>query len=165
VEYLFNNLYPTLLILHRGRIRETIAAIDQSLEAYCTIASLCAYVLFQPAMVLPPHDRLSADRGQVANHSLAHHLLDETIRVRKGYEFSENPTVLTVYTSLFISNCYFGLDQQNPTWVYLRQATTLAHVVGLHEEHTYKNDDFIGSSRKRRLFWLLFITERYLLQS
>lgn len=160
VEYFFNNLYPTLPILHRGRVRQTIMAMDQSIEAYCKMASLCAYVMFQPNMVLPPHG-LNGDFGQTSNLSLAHTLLDETVRVRKGYEFSENPTILTVYTSFFIFSCYFCLDRQNPAWVYLRQAMTLAHVMGLHEESTYKSDD-IDNSRKRSLFWVLFITERYL---
>lgn len=160
VEYFFNNLYPTLPILHRGRVQQTIMAMDQSIEAYCKMSSLCAYVLFQPSFILPPHSRLSGDYGQPSNISLAHLLLDETIRVRKGYEFSESPTLLTVYTSFFIFSCYFCLDRQNPAWVYLRQAMTLAHVMGLHEESTYKNDDFIDASRKRRLFWVLFMTER-----
>jgi hypothetical protein len=165
VEYFFNNLYPTLPILHRGRVQQTIMAMDHSIEAYCKITSLCSFVLFQPNIVLPPHGRLSGDFGQVAPSGLAHLLLDETIRVRKGYEFSENPTVLTVYTSFFIFSCYYALDRQNPAWVYLRQAMTLAHVMGMHEESTYKNDDFIDSSRKRRLFWVLFMTERYLVRN
>lgn len=160
VEYYFSQLYPTLPILHRGRVQQTIMSMDQSIEAYCKMVSLCAYVLFQPNMVLPPHIRLDGEFGQTTNLSLAHAFLDETIRVRKAYEFSENPTILTIYTSYFIFSCYFCLDRQNAAWVYLRQAMTLAHIIFLHDENSYKNDDFIDSSRKRRLFWVLFMTER-----
>lgn len=159
VDFFFRELYPTLPILHRGRVQQTIMAMDQSIEAYCEMTSLCAYVLFQPSMILAPH-RLTGEFGQASNSSIARAFLDETVRVRKGYEFSENPTILTVYTSFFIFSCYYCLDLQNSAWVYLRQAMTLAHVLGLHEESTYKNDDFIDGSRKRRLFWVLFMTER-----
>jgi hypothetical protein len=162
VEYFFNHLYPTLPILHRNKVQQTIIAMNQSIEAYCQMVSLCAYMLFQPNMVLPPHTHLNGDLGQASTISLAHVLLDETIRVRKCYEFSENPTIFTVYTSFFIFSCYFCLDRQNAAWVYLRQAMTLAHVMGLHDEISYKSDDFVDSSRKRRLFWVLFMTERYL---
>jgi hypothetical protein len=160
VEFYFTHFYSTLPILHRRRVQQTIMTMDQSIEAYCKMVSLCAYVLFQPSMVLPPSARLNGEFGQASNISLAHLYLDEAIRVRKGYEFFENPTLLTVYTSFFIFSCYFCLDRQNAAWFYLRQAMTLAHVMGLHDESSYKNDDFIDSSRKRRLFWVLFMTER-----
>lgn len=160
VEYFFNNLYPTVPILHRGRVQQTIMVMDRSIEAYCEITSLCAYVLFQPSMVLPPHSRIEGEYGSVSDISLAHLILDETIRVRKAYEFTENPTLLTAYTSFFIFSSYFCLDRQNSAWIYLRQAMTLVHILGLHEESTYKNDDFIDGSRKRRFFWVLFMTER-----
>jgi hypothetical protein len=138
-------------------------AMDTSIEAYCKVVTLCAYVLFQPNMVLPPNGRPNAEFGQNSSATLGHMFLEEAIRVRKGYEFSESPSILTVYTSFFIFSSYFCLDRQNTAWVYLRQAMTLAHIMGMHEEDTYKSDDFIDNSRKRRLFWLLFMTERYIL--
>jgi hypothetical protein len=160
VDYFFTNLYPVQPILHHARVQQTIMAMDHSIEAYCKMASLCAYVLLQPNMVLPPTARPSGEFGHISNVSLGHIFLEETIRVRKGYECTENPTLLTVYTSFFIFSCYFCLDRQNLAWVYLRQATTLAHIMGMHEEDTYKDEDIIDSSRKRRLFWVLFMTER-----
>jgi hypothetical protein len=161
VDYFFANLYPVQPILHHARIQQTVMAMDHSIEAYCQMVSLCAYVLLQPNMVLPPNARPSGEFGHISNMSLGHILLEETIRVRKGYECTENPTLLTVYTSFFIFSCYFCLDRQNSAWVYLRQATTLAHIMGMHEEDRYKDEDIIDSSRKRRLFWVLFMTERY----
>lgn len=160
VEYFFANIYPTQPILHRGRVQQTIQAMDHSVEAYCKLVSLCAYVLVQPTMVLQSSARPAGDFAQNSNQGLAHVLLEEAVRVRKAYEYSENPTILTVYTSFFIFSTYFCMDRQNAAWVYLREATTVAHIMGMHEEDTYKNDDFVDASRKRRLFWVLFMTER-----
>ncbi|KIW08889.1 uncharacterized protein PV09_00811 [Verruconis gallopava] len=160
VDYFFSNLYPTLPILHHRKVQQTVMAMGHSIEAYCKMVSLCAYTLFQPNMVLPSHVRSNDELGQISNIALARLYLDEAIRVRKGYEFSEDPTIIAVYTSFFIFSCYFCLDRQNAAWVYLRQAMTLAHVMGMHDESSYKNEDFIDSSRKRRFFWVLFMTER-----
>jgi hypothetical protein len=160
VEFYFSNLYPTQPVLHPNSVQQTIMAMDRSIEAYCKMTSLCAYVLLQPSMVLPPSAQPSGEFGHISNVSLGHIFLEETIRVRKGYEFTEAPTILTVYTSFYIFSCYFCLDRQNAAWVYLRQATTLAHILGMHEEESYKDMDIIDASRKRRLFWVLFMTER-----
>lgn len=160
VDYYFQNIYQTQPILHRQRVQHAIMNMDQSTESYCKLAALCAFVLIQPHMVLPPSVAVRQESGATSNIQLAYMLLEETIRVRRNYDFIENPTLLSVYTSFFIFECYFCIDKQNAAWVYLRQALTLAHIIGMHEEDTYKSGDMIENSRMRRLFWVLFITER-----
>lgn len=160
IEYYFANLYPTQPILHRQRVQEAIISMDHSVEAYVKLCGLCAYVLFQPGMMLQPGVQGPVESGQLSASGLGHLLLDEAIRVRKACEFFENPTTVTIYASFFIFCSYFCLDRQNAAWCYLREALTLAHVMGLHDEETYKTDDYITSSRKRRMFWVLFISER-----
>ncbi|KAF2095541.1 hypothetical protein NA57DRAFT_13197, partial [Rhizodiscina lignyota] len=162
VDYYFATVYSTRPILHQQGIQSTIMHMEQSVEAYCQLAALCAFVLLQPHMVLPPDVAARNESGATSNLQLAIMLLEEAIRVRRNYDFIENPTLLSVYTSFFIFECYFFLDKQNAAWVYLRQAMTLAHIMGMHDEETYKTGDMIETSRKRRLFWLLFITERHL---
>ena len=162
IQYFFTNIYPTQPILHRQRVQETVLQMEHSIEAYCTMASLCTYVLFQPSMVLPQTSSFGANLSASA---LGHLLLEEAIRVRKGYEYFENPTIMTIYTSFFIFCSYFALDRQNAAWSYLRQALTFAHVMNLHEEDTYKDDDLISTSRKRRMYWTLFISERFMIEA
>ena len=156
----FQLLYPTQPILHQGRVQQTILAVDQSIEAYCKMCSLCSYVLLQPNAVLPPNLALHAEPGQIPSQTMGLLLLEECMRLRQGFHFYENPTTLTVYTSFFISGSYFCLDKQNTSWAYLRQSMTLAHIMGMHIDDTYKLEDPIDSSRKRRLYWLLFIMDR-----
>jgi len=160
VEYFFTNLYPTQPILHHGHVQQTIMSMEHSIEAYCKITSLCAYVITQPNLVLPPSYPVQSEGGRLSNIQLGQILLDETIRCRKAYNFCENPTILTIYTSFFIFGCYFALDKQNAAWIYLRQALTLAHIMDMHDEESYKSLDMMESTRRRRLFWVLYITER-----
>ncbi|PSK57941.1 hypothetical protein B9Z65_9143 [Elsinoe australis] len=164
VDFFFTNMYPSQPILHRQRLSEVIAQMDTNVEAYCLVSSLCAYMLIQPHMVIPfPHDALP--NSEASTLPTGQILLQETLRVRKAHDYIENPSVLSVTTSFFLFGSYFCLDKNNTAWFHLREATTLAYDIHMHEEDSYAGLDPVESSRRRRLYWLLFITERaYALQ-
>ena len=70
-----------------------------------------------------------------------------------------------VMTSFFFFGTYFCLDLHGTAWFHLREATTLALSSGMHDESTYKHLNRQERSRRRRMYWLLFVTERaYALQ-
>ncbi|KAI9735662.1 MAG: hypothetical protein M1834_001678 [Cirrosporium novae-zelandiae] len=166
IDFFFTNMYPTMPILHRGSLQALIQRLDDDDEAYCLLTSLCAFMMIQPRVKLVKSDADEDLESGILFHSTSGTaLLDETLHVRKGYDYIEQPTVLTVTTSFFLFGCFFGLDKNNTAWFYLREATTFAQVLGMQDEATYDNSDPIHSSRRRRLFWLLFVTERaYALQ-
>ncbi|KAH9212842.1 hypothetical protein DL95DRAFT_426401 [Leptodontidium sp. 2 PMI_412] len=133
IEFFFTSMYPTLPILHRGRLEQQAMYADQNI------------------------DTREPDIGNL--------LMEETLRVRKSYDHLETPTLNNLATSFFLFGCFFGLDLHNKAWFHLREATTLAHILGLRKEDTYLQFDAIDSSRRSRLYWLLFVTERaYALQ-
>ncbi len=169
IDFFFANMYPTLPILHKGRLREKSSReMDQSIEAQCLIMSLCVFMMIQPGMSLPGRPlgvRTDGDDLVTGKFTTATMLLEEVLRLRKAVEYVENPTLESVQTSLFLFACYFGLDKHNKAWYHLREATTLAQIVGMQEEPSYLNGDSVDGIMKRRLYWLLFITERaYALQ-
>ena len=45
--------------------------------------------------------------------------------------------------------------------LYLREALTLAQIMGLHREATYAGLCAAEQEIRRRIIWLLFVTERY----
>lgn len=159
IEFFFCNVYPSQPIIHRQRAQDTVMSMEHSTEAYCMIAALCAYVMIQSNMTVSPNLLQRAELSQMSNVSIGHAILQESVRVRKGLSYLENPTHLTVLTSWFYYGCYFGLGRDNTAWSYLREATTQAQLMGMHDEETYKNDP-LDISRRRVLYWLLFITER-----
>ncbi|KFX89540.1 hypothetical protein V490_06953 [Pseudogymnoascus sp. VKM F-3557] len=121
-------------------------------------------MLIQPGMPVPG-DPMGLDSMPGANLMSGTMLMEETIRVRKGYDHLESPTLGSLATSYFLFGCYFGLDLHNKAWFHLREATTLALILGMNKEETYAQFDVIESSRRRRLYWLLFVAERsYALQ-
>ncbi|EME88375.1 uncharacterized protein MYCFIDRAFT_127068 [Pseudocercospora fijiensis CIRAD86] len=165
LDYFFANLYPTQPILHRQKVGEVIGQMEQNVEAYCLVVSLCAYMMIQPNMVIPPEAFDGLEIQPQPSLQLGHTLLQEALRVRRGYNYVENPSIWSVITSFFFFGSYFCLDRQNTAWFHLREATTLAQIMGMHDESSYPTNDLIENSRRRRLYWLLFVTERaYALQ-
>ncbi|PVH84729.1 hypothetical protein DL98DRAFT_397681, partial [Cadophora sp. DSE1049] len=164
IEFFFANMYPTLPILHRGRLEQQAMYADQNVDTYCLLTSLCAFMMIQPGMGIPG-DPLGLDSLPGANLVSGNLLMEETLRVRKSYDHLETPTLNSLVTSFFLFGCYFGLDLHNKAWFHLREATTLSHILNMQKEDTYVQFDVVESSRRRRLYWLLFVTERaYALQ-
>lgn len=160
MEFFFLNVYPSQPVLHRQRAQEAIVNMDRSIEAYSMIVGLCAYVMIQANMKVQPNLLERPEMAQMSNVQFGHILLEESVRVRRGYDYRESPTHFTVLTSWLYSGCYFGLAKENTAWTYLREATTQAQLLGMHDEETYKHDP-LDTSRKRVLYWLLFMAERY----
>jgi hypothetical protein len=160
MEFFFVNVYPSQPVLHRQRAQEAVVNMDRSVEAYCMVVALCAYVMIQANMKVQPNLLERPELAQMSNVSFGHILLEESVRVRRGCDYRENPTHFTVLTSWLYTGCYFGLAKENTAWSYLREATTQAQLLGMHDEETYKHDP-LDTSRKRVLYWLLFMAERY----
>ncbi|KAI2621023.1 fungal-specific transcription factor domain-containing protein [Hypomontagnella submonticulosa] len=164
IEFFFANMYPIMPILHRQRLEQQSMYLDQNLDTYCLVTSLCAWMMFQPGMNMPGMEPM-IDMLPGASLASATVLMEEAIRVRKGYEYQESPTLNSLCTSYFLFCSHYALEMHDKAWFYLREATTLAHIIGMNKEETYLQYDNIEASRRRRLYWLLFVTERaYALQ-
>ena len=94
----------------RPNVRSMRMEMDQSVEPYCLITSLCALRMIQPGMSTHSDDLVA---GKFTN---ATRLLEEILRLRKTIDYIENPTLEIIQTSLFLFACYFGLDQHNKAW-------------------------------------------------
>ena len=156
------HFFPTLPILPREDLHKVVLDVDASDEAYCLVSSLCAFVIIQPGPQLRKSKHGSIEKDSVPSIAVGFSLLDETIRVRRGFDYIEQPSVSTVMTSFFLSGCYFGLLKNNTSWFYLRECTTILNNLGFHEESSYNQSpsNTIDDDIKRRLFWLLIISER-----
>lgn len=124
------------------------------------ITALCSYVLIKANMAMWPLPGETREMAQMSNVSRGQALLEESIRVQKEYDHREKPTYLIVLTSWFCCGSYLGLGKENTSWTFLRDATTQAQLIGMHEENFYEHD-VLDDKEKRALFWVLFIAERY----
>jgi hypothetical protein len=160
LDFFFANMYSSTPVLHRQKAQEAVDSMERSTEAYCLIVALCAYVMIQANTKVPSTMFSQPEVAQMSNLTLGRTLQEESVRVRNVNDFKENPTHMSVLILWFYSGTYHGLALENTAWGYLREATTQAQLLGMHDEETYKHDP-LDISRKRVLYWLLFIAERY----
>lgn len=165
IDFFFVHIYPTMPVLTRHQMEQTSVDMDQSVEAYCLLSSLSAFMIIQPGMEQKPYQPSSRSPSSSTNAALGISLMEEAIRVRKTFDYVEAPSVAAVITSFFLFGCCLGRNKHNTAWIHLREATALAQILGMQEETTYLRGDPLESLLKRRLFWLLFVTERYTFNS
>lgn len=118
------------------------------------ILTFCAYVMIQTdtEILFNPFARSEMVRT-------GHALLGESCRLKGLYDYRQNPTHRTVLASWFSYACCLELGESSAAWSHLREATTQALLLGLHDEATYRLDPG-GAPQKRALYWLLFVAER-----
>ena len=147
-------------ILDLKQIRMTMAEASYSIEAYCLLCSLDAFMMIQPGIEHKQTPNSSRSASPTTNPALGISLMEEAIRVRKLLDYVESPSINSVITSFFLFGCCFGLNKHNTGWFHLREATALAQLLGMQDEATYVSRGSIETKIRRRLFWLLFVTER-----
>ncbi|GKT46091.1 putative sucrose utilization protein SUC1 [Colletotrichum spaethianum] len=162
IDFYFANLYEKMPILDRRQIDLQLPYMEQNRDTYCLMMSLCAFMMLQPGMSMPTGDPYNLDVMPGATIVASQLLLDETLQVRKGYDYLDNLSFNTLATNFFIYGCYHGLELHDKAWFYLREASTMMHLNGMSKEETYHGPQWENaeSSRRRRLYWLFYIMER-----
>ena len=160
-QFFFDNMYEQIPVLDQRHMDQQILYMEQNRDAYCLLTSLCAFIMLQPGMPMPPGDSYNLDVLPGANIISSQLLLEEALRVRKGYEYLDSITLNALTTNFFLFGCYYGQEMHDKAWYYLREATTMIHMIGMHKEEHYLRFDAAEASRRRRLYWLFFEIEKY----
>ncbi|KAH7309605.1 C6 zinc finger domain-containing protein [Stachybotrys elegans] len=160
VNFFFDHLYPQMPILDRRLVEQQMLYMEQNRDAYCLMTSLCAFVMLQPGMSMPANDPFNLDMVPGANIISSQLLMEEAIRVRKGYEYLDSISLNVLATNYFLFACSYGQEMHDKAWYYLREASTMIHMTGMNDEEHYMKYDVSESTRRRRLYWLYYATER-----
>lgn len=120
---------------------------------YCFLCALCATTIIQLDASIPTPPPLRP--GKATDDVFA----EECIRERRDYDYMTAST-LSVMTSFFLF-CYHGNHERHErAWYYLQESITMAENLCLDDEEAYSKLDPTEAQWRRRLYWLLFITER-----
>jgi hypothetical protein len=158
-------LYPIMPVIRPDQVLNDCSEPEKlTPQRYAFIASLCAAT----------HVQLKLDGAEAKTDASFGHassdgpsamsgeeLLAEAVNARKEYDISEKIDTENLLTSFFLFAAYGNLDRQDQAWFYLSQSTTMAYTLGLHRESSYSKLDGMEAEERRRIFWLLFVTERY----
>ena len=157
----FDKMYTTVPVLHRGWIQQKASEISTSPEAYCVVGALCVYIIsqlrFDGVVAASP---LSSGSTRSQSNSTAMRIVEDIKRMRNQTEYSDNPTTGSILTSFFLSAGLFSLERHNTAWFYMQEAITFVKMMRIHRDEAYGSDDTPQDFMNRRLFWILFISER-----
>lgn len=171
----FSRLYPIFPVVDRKDFLDNFMAVENQRTPlqpgeYAFLTALSAAVLLQlnvaeisniagPASHSRASDFLGTETG--IETLSAGFLVSQCIQTRQQWPFMETADDLNILTSFFLFAYYGNMDQPRSAWYYLREAISFALSLRLGEESSYTGLDEQTAQRYRRLYWLLFITERY----
>lgn len=157
VHLFFNHMFAIMPIIDRSIYLDPSFYSHSNLmnpDLYCFLCSLCAATVVQLDESIPqppsPHPSKRADQL----------FADECQRERKTFEYIENPSTLSIMTSFFLFAYYGNHEKHAQAWHYLQDAITISENLEMDDEDSYEKLEPFESQWRRRLYWLLFITER-----
>lgn len=155
-------LYPIIPVVNPENILNDSQQPEQlTAERYSFITALCAatHIQLQLDAMIDPSSSSAYYDSSLALSGIE--ILTEATNARNECNnICEQVTLESLLTSFFLFAAYGNLDRQNEAWFYLSQATSMALTLGLHREATYSAFGEDEAEERRRVFWLLFVTER-----
>ncbi|KAL6449786.1 SUC1 Probable sucrose utilization protein SUC1 [Candida maltosa Xu316] len=87
--------------------------------------------------------------------------VSECIRARTYMNYQIRPNLETLLTSFFLHVAEVNKGSKAAGVIYLREAITMAQVIGLHNEATYQSKPIAEAHRMRKVYFMLMVTERF----
>ena len=140
-------------------------------ERYAFLAALCAITHIQLKLDGPGVVDTSAGSAfgisiaaaaEEGNLISGDTLLAEAVRARNEYNTIEHTSVDSLLTSFYLFASYGNLENHSYASFYLCQAVCMVHTLGLNRESVYLRMDPGEAENCRRIFWLIFVSERYI---
>lgn len=163
VQVFMKHLFPIMPVVNdRELLTDSLRLDELSPSRYAFLLSLCAATRIQ----LKLDNAEEYDETSVGiNTSLDSPLTGEALltaaeQARLQFNVVDDLSLDTLLTSFFLFAGYGNLEKHTHAWFYLNQAISLALSIGLHSESAYSNLEESEREIRRRIFWLLFVTER-----
>lgn len=153
VELYYEHIYPIMPLLYMPSVRAMIArpmTFPEKNLIYALCALTCLHMSGKSIQATGPESWEVAGRF----------FIDECISVRQSYDFLEDQSLYAVISSFWLSTSFFEINQSRKSWVYLREALTLALDLRLDDDATYAGLSPEEKLCRLRVFWILFVTER-----
>ena len=135
-------------------------------KSYCLLLALCSATNIQ--LNLAPTDSLfDIDLGNSSVEDIfaphkKDYLLSAALAVRnEQLNVATAPDLETLLTSCFFFSAYANKNMHDEAWFYLSQTVTFVISLRLNDERTYSFLDAEAAEMHRRIYWFVFVLERY----
>ncbi|KAJ4226329.1 hypothetical protein NW759_004915 [Fusarium solani] len=162
IHLFLNALFPIMPVIDGVELLADAARLEELAPSrYALILALCAATRMQFRMDNAP----VGEEGPEVNVPLEPQLTgDMLIRLAetslRQYNVIDDSTLDSTLTSFFLFASYGSLNNSRHAWFYLNQSISLAQSLDITRETGYHDLPHIEREKRRRVFWLLFVTER-----
>ena len=143
-------LYPVWPIVAVENVIASLQRDDHDMEAYALANALGAAAVAQLKANQSEFDSITAS-------SMEQECQRSKLLIKDGPPVNLNGVRIAFFLHIYHENQHPGGVK---SLLYLREAITVAQILGLHRERTYSNIPITEQQISRRILWLLFVTER-----
>lgn len=157
IQLFFSHMFPIMPVIDRNIYLDPGLYTNNrhmSSELYCFLCALCAATVVQLDESIPqPPSPFPSRRADVL-------FAEECLRERKTFDYVEQMSTLGLMTSFFLFAFYGNHEKHSQAWHYLQESITVSENLEMDDEDMYEKLEAVEAQWRRRLYWLLFITER-----
>jgi hypothetical protein len=163
IQAFLRHMFPIMPVVDGEELLADAVRLDELTPSrYALIVSLCAATRVQLGL-----DKIEDRTGNLPGVDIpstpqvtGEMLLSMAEMSLSQYSIIDDYSLDSILTSFFLFAGYGNLDNARRAWFYLNQSITLAQALSLTSEEGYCG--LLASERevRRRIFWLLFVTER-----
>jgi hypothetical protein len=146
-----HKLYPVWPIVDVPSLVQKLQMPRLEADAYMLASSVCIATILQLQLGVES----SGDAMQKPQL-----VVDEIEDLRRCQRYRQHPTLDAVSTSFFLHIAYLQIGHLNACTLSLREAISMAHILGLQNPGHYVDLHPREVQNHLRQLWLLFITER-----
>lgn len=157
----YYSVWPAVLLAHlvTNLSQQGMESLNETNAlSYGLSCAICA-AISKHITFLSPGTEIIKVRTDISSE----HYVQEALRARTYAHYNMTPTTESLLTSFFLYVYYVNLPEGiNASTLYLREAISIAQLLGLHKRSTYLSKSPSEAHRLRKIFYLLLVTERYM---
>ncbi|KFZ01241.1 hypothetical protein V501_01119 [Pseudogymnoascus sp. VKM F-4519 (FW-2642)] len=139
-------MYPVWPVVERTKLLAKLADNREDHETCALATAVCAATGAQ----------LKLDKDMAMSDRFA----AEAEKHRAMYLYRDYPTVAGILVPFFLHTYYLMKERRNTATILLRESITFAQLLKLDREESYAQLEPAEQLHRRKIFWLLFVTER-----
>jgi hypothetical protein len=148
--------YPIWPVVDTKILLARLLTHPEDMEAYGLASAICAAAISQFQIDAEPG---SPVEGPFRVSSAMFE--NEARKARKRFDHMEHMTLGSLLSTFFLHVYSANIGRMTASTVYLGEAISKAHIMGLHKVSYYHSMAVEDQQHSLRVYWLLFITERY----
>ncbi|KKY17730.1 putative aflyd sugr sugar regulator [Phaeomoniella chlamydospora] len=155
LEMFHYKMYPIWPVVDRTFLIHCLGEDMKDPELSALAFAVCAATGAQLRLCSEPNPTTKFEQT-----SLCDRLAIEAEKRRLEYDYREGATVSGVLVPFFLHAYYTKKRRRYSSTLYIREAVTLAQLLGMDREASYVGLPPQEAHFRRKIFWLLFVTER-----